>query len=417
MKKNKKIILLILMMIAILPDMVSATEYLICDEKKIPAIVPQMSSTFMTIIKIAVPILLVISGMISFIKVTYSSNVEDDLKKAKTKLIHNIIAAVIVFFIFSLVNFAVSLVAGTGNSFMKCAKCFIDTDDCIIREETDSEINEGFINPPKTQIPDDKINQNLNPESNNESRTNNNSGTNNQSVQTGTNSETILQTVDKDGKKYDIYQKDGVTYIHDYKLGLNEILIVNKTYSYPKTLISSGGLDDCKEERCFNPNMWKRYLDMKKDYEKNPQTKFITRNDGTKETVQVPTLDIASGTRSYDYQNTLYNNYISIYGQAGADDVSARPGYSEHHTGFAFDLIEASTANMNGTPAAKWLNDNCYKYGFIIRYPESKKNVTGYSYESWHLRYVGTDLAKILYNNGNWITLEEYYGLTSQYSN
>jgi len=70
---------------------------------------------------------------------------------------------------------------------------------------------------------------------------------------------------------------------------------------------------------------------------------------------------------------------------------------------------------FNDTDEAKWLNDNAYKYGFILRYPEGKQGITGYKYESWHYRYVGKELAKTLYNNGNWITLEEYFGLTSRY--
>lgn len=146
MKKNKKIITLALISLSILPEIASATEYLICDNnKRFPAVAAQMTSTFITIIKIAVPILLVLSGMISFIKVTYASNVEDQMKKAKTKLINNIIAAGIIFFVFSIVNFAVSMVAGPNNRFINCAKCFIDVDKCNTVELTDEEI-ENFGN-------------------------------------------------------------------------------------------------------------------------------------------------------------------------------------------------------------------------------------------------------------------------------
>ena len=68
-----------------------------------------------------------------------------------------------------------------------------------------------------------------------------------------------------------------------------------------------------------------------------------------------------------------------------------------------------------GTPEAIWLHNNCYKYGFIIRYPQGKTNETGYIYEPWHFRYVGTELAEILYNGGDWITMEDYFGITSVY--
>ena len=67
------------------------------------------------------------------------------------------------------------------------------------------------------------------------------------------------------------------------------------------------------------------------------------------------------------------------------------------------------------TDEGKWINKNAYLYGFIIRYPKGKEDITGYQYESWHLRYVGTELAKKLYNDGDWITMEEYYGLSSKY--
>ena len=73
-------------------------------------------------------------------------------------------------------------------------------------------------------------------------------------------------------------------------------------------------------------------------------------------------------------------------------------------------------SNFDNTAQAKWLSENAYKYGFILRFPKGKENETGYIYESWHFRYVGVELATKLYNNGNWITLEEYLGITSEYS-
>jgi D-alanyl-D-alanine carboxypeptidase len=99
---------------------------------------------------------------------------------------------------------------------------------------------------------------------------------------------------------------------------------------------------------------------------------------------------------------------------AQADTYSARPGHSEHQTGLCFDLnsIDDSFAYTN---EGKWVNNNAHLYGFIIRYPKGKESITGYQYESWHLRYVGKDLANKLYNDGNWLTMEEYYGLSSKY--
>ncbi|MBR3840306.1 MAG: M15 family metallopeptidase [Erysipelotrichales bacterium] len=122
----------------------------------------------------------------------------------------------------------------------------------------------------------------------------------------------------------------------------------------------------------------------------------------------------SSGYRTYNYQDYLYNNYCNLYGQTYADTISARPGHSEHQSGYALDLntIKGSFAN---TDEGIWVNDNCYKYGFILRYPKDKTNETGYAYEPWHLRYVGIELATALYNDGDWLTVEDYFGITSEY--
>ena len=122
-----------------------------------------------------------------------------------------------------------------------------------------------------------------------------------------------------------------------------------------------------------------------------------------------------SGYRSYDYQNDLYNGYIKRKGKKAADTFSARPGASEHQTGLAFDL-NTITNSFKDTAEGKWVNKNCYLYGYILRYPEGKTNETGYIYEPWHIRYVGKELAKKLYNNGNWITMEDYFGIDSKYN-
>ncbi|WP_049962841.1 M15 family metallopeptidase [Ruminococcus sp. HUN007] len=121
----------------------------------------------------------------------------------------------------------------------------------------------------------------------------------------------------------------------------------------------------------------------------------------------------ASGYRSVSTQDRIYNSYVARDGKAAADTYSARPGHSEHHTGLCFDLntIDSSFAY---TAEGKWVAENCWKYGLIIRYPQSKEDITGYKYEPWHLRYVGTDLAKTLYESG--LCMEEYFGLTSCYS-
>jgi serine-type D-Ala-D-Ala carboxypeptidase len=116
-----------------------------------------------------------------------------------------------------------------------------------------------------------------------------------------------------------------------------------------------------------------------------------------------------SGFRSYEAQANLYQNYANQDGQAAADRYSARPGYSEHQTGLAFDLIDTSGNLVEEAGASQWLLDNAYKYGFVVRYPVGKETSTGYMPESWHLRYVGKE-AKEISDSG--LTLEEYYHFT-----
>ena len=122
-----------------------------------------------------------------------------------------------------------------------------------------------------------------------------------------------------------------------------------------------------------------------------------------------------SGYRSFEYQTTLYNNYVNRDGVDAADRYSARPGYSEHQTGLAFDIGEKGkedlwlTDEFGETPAGQWLVAHASEYGFILRYPQNKEHITGYMYESWHFRYVGIEIAKEIKQRE--ITLEEYLGV------
>ena len=124
-------------------------------------------------------------------------------------------------------------------------------------------------------------------------------------------------------------------------------------------------------------------------------------------------LWITSGFRSYSLQTSLYNNYVLKDGKEKADTYSARPGHSEHQTGLAMDL-NIVDSSFEGTKEAIWIADNCYKYGFIIRYPKGKEEITGYKYEPWHVRYLGKELSEKVYKSGK--TLEEYLNITSKYS-
>lgn len=191
--------------------------------------------------------------------------------------------------------------------------------------------------------------------------------------------EVVKEEKKEEVKETGLYEKDGITYV-------DGIMIVNKTYSLPKTY-NPGGLTD-------------EFMDA--FYEMQSAASL----DGI-------SLFVASGFRDYDYQVDLYNAYVKKDGKEAADTYSARPGYSEHQTGLAAD-INAADSSFEDTPEAIWLDKNCYKYGFVIRFPKGKEAYTGYTYEPWHLRYVGKDIAKKIHDAGG-ISLEEYYNFTSTY--
>ena len=122
-----------------------------------------------------------------------------------------------------------------------------------------------------------------------------------------------------------------------------------------------------------------------------------------------------SGYRSFSEQASLYDSYVRQYGQATADTLAARPGYSEHQTGLAMDIGNASgtcalQACFANTPAGRWAAEHGWEYGFIIRYPAGAEATTGYTYEPWHLRYVGKVIAEDMQSTGI-ATLEKYFGL------
>lgn len=122
-------------------------------------------------------------------------------------------------------------------------------------------------------------------------------------------------------------------------------------------------------------------------------------------------LIILSSYRTYEHQQRLWNNYKRDHGQEWADSVAARAGYSEHQTGLTLDITtdgEYTTMDtFDQSEEFKWLSKNAHKYGFILRYPKGKEDITGYDYESWHYRYVGVETATKIYNLG--ITFDEYY--------
>lgn len=121
------------------------------------------------------------------------------------------------------------------------------------------------------------------------------------------------------------------------------------------------------------------------------------------------TLIITSGYRNYNVQKGLYEEYQEIYGEKEADRVAAKPGYSEHQTGLALDIVtyDVIMEEFEQTEEFKWMQENAHKYGFILRYPKGKESITGYDYESWHYRYVGIETATKIHELD--ITFDEYY--------
>jgi len=121
------------------------------------------------------------------------------------------------------------------------------------------------------------------------------------------------------------------------------------------------------------------------------------------------TMVISSGYRTFAQQEEVWRSIYSLQGTRRADQFAARPGHSEHHTGYAIDIADFFDLedNFGATESYQWMIINAYRFGFILRYPKDKENITGYSYEPWHFRYVGLEVAKYIQNNN--ITFDEYW--------
>ncbi len=166
---------------------------------------------------------------------------------------------------------------------------------------------------------------------------------------------------------------------------IDGILVVNKTYPLPSSYAPGW------ETEASGP-LWEMIA--------------AAKSEGIK-------LWMTSGYRSYYDQQYIYNGYVKRDGQEEADTYSARPGHSEHQTGLAYDLNDL-TWDFGETPEGIWVAENCHKYGFILRYPAGKEDITGYKYEPWHIRYVGVEKATEIYESG--LCLEEFLNITSVYS-
>lgn len=168
---------------------------------------------------------------------------------------------------------------------------------------------------------------------------------------------------------------DGATYVKG-------ILVVNKTYGLP----SDFGGENKEATEAFN------------------KMARAAKNEGLN-------IYATSVYRDYYTQKAIYEREVNNYGIQHAERTTARPGHSEHQTGLAFDL-NTITLDFKDTEEGRWCAEHCYEYGFILRYPEGKEHITGYTYEPWHFRYIGED-AKAIHKSG--LTLEEYLGIDSEY--
>lgn len=124
-------------------------------------------------------------------------------------------------------------------------------------------------------------------------------------------------------------------------------------------------------------------------------------------------LVLGSGYRAESLQKLLYDGYVEQYGREVADYISSRPGYSDHQTGLAVDIADHDaltylTEAFADTPEGVWLKEHAHEFGFVMRYPKDREDITGFAYEPWHFRYVGTEAAGAIHEQGEWYTLEEY---------
>ena len=179
-------------------------------------------------------------------------------------------------------------------------------------------------------------------------------------------------------KGYVIERINGITYV-------DGIMIANKTYTLPSS---------------YDPGIRTEAADALSEMQSAAAAEGIS-------------LFVVSGYRSYYSQQAVYAGWVNQDGAEKADTYSSRPGHSDHQTGYTFDLNSLSQS-FAYTNEGIWLAEHCADFGFIIRYPEGKEMYTGYMYEPWHVRYIGKEKARIITESG--LSLEEYYGFTSDYA-
>ena len=218
-----------------------------------------------------------------------------------------------------------------------------------------------------------------------------------------------IERYDEYKKKNDINYKDVVTRVNikldlpvytdtkEVEDGNDYLVLVNKYNHLPKNYRPT--------DLAYIPGAYGNNVPMRSI----TKDAFLELQDAAKKELNINLMP-TTAFRDEAFQRTLYTNYVNKEGVDKADTYSARPGYSEHQTGLSIDLKNTALSNVRlSDENYDWLENNAYKYGFIIRFPKNKEDITLYQFENWHIRYVGRDAAKTIYENK--LTLEEYIDL------
>ena len=208
-----------------------------------------------------------------------------------------------------------------------------------------------------------------------------------------------------------IIGEDNVDRLGEYKEAFSEDVNQNMNYQYLELINKNNNIDlNYEPNDLVIPsirfgnigNMMVQYV--RRDVAVALEKLFKAAKNGGINLVAI------SGYRSYDYQKNIYDNEVNNVGKIQANRYVAKPGQSEHQTGLAMDLLSDEYMNLDegfeNTESFRWLEENMSKFGFILRYPKGKEDITGYGYEPWHIRYVGVEDAKKIMDEG--LTLEEY---------
>lgn len=186
------------------------------------------------------------------------------------------------------------------------------------------------------------------------------------------------------------------TNVKKVDISKNETMLINKYYKLDSSYVPKNLVE----------------MSNKYSYDGNKTTEEVYeayKNMWNAANLEGLTLIVTSSYRDYDSQNQVWESYSNSKGEEFADSKAARAGHSEHQSGLALDIVtyNIQSNDFENTEEFKWLEKNAHKYGFILRFPKDKEDITGYSYESWHYRYVGIDIATKVKNAG--ITYDEYY--------